>query len=123
MPNDVPSEQPLNLAPVLEVFITDDINMTALVSIGSDVAEQMLGGISSLREHLTAIEPGRYTVGEVKNGDSTFSVKVAALAQDLPMPLRGMRVTQAANGSLVSFVLFAGQNNGGLMPIDFDIVN
>jgi hypothetical protein len=123
MPNDLPSEQPLNLAPVLETFTTDDINMTALVSIGSEVAEQMLEGISSLREHLTGIEPGRYTVGEVKNDDSTFSVKVAALAHDLPAPLRGMRVTQASNGALVSFVLFADQDDGGLMPIDFDIVN
>ena len=123
MPNDLPSEQPLNLAPVLETFTTDDINMTALVSIGSEVAEQMLESISSLREHLMAIEPGRYTVGEVKNDDSIFSVKVAALAHDLPMPLRGMRVTQAINNGLVSFVLFADQDDGGLMPIDFDIVN
>jgi hypothetical protein len=123
MPNDVPSEQPLNLAPILEIFTTDDINMTALVSIGSEVAEQMLEGINNLREHLKTIEPGRYTVGEVKNDDSTFTVKVAALANDLPTALRGMRVTQSSDGTLVSFVLFADQDDGGLVPIDFDIVN
>lgn len=122
MSNDSPSEQPLNLAPVLETFATDNIGMTALVTIGNEIAEQMLDGIDSLREHLAAIEPGRYTVGEVKNHNSTFSVKVAALAHDLPTPLRGIRVTQASDGALVSFALFADQDDGGLMPIDFDIL-
>jgi len=116
-------EQPLNFTPVLETFTTPDIDMAALVSIGSQVSEQMLDGISPLREHLKTIEPGRYTIGEVRNDGTAFSVKIAALNTALPATLRGIRVTHASNNSLVSFALFADQDDGGLMPIDFDIVS
>ena len=55
-----------------------------LVKVGSELAELMLESMSDLREHLQTIEPGRYTVGQVRNGQDLYSVKVAALDADLP---------------------------------------
>ena len=116
------TEDAINLAPVLETFSTEDIGMQALISAGSDLAEQMLEGIPNLRDHLETIDPGRYTVGEVRNGDSSFSVKIAALSDGLPTTFRGMRVTQASSKALLSFALFADQDGGTLLPIDFDVI-
>lgn len=116
-------EQQLNLAPVLEIFSTEHISISALVTVGSEIAEQMLEGVGSLGEHLRTIEPGTYTIGEIKNDATAFTVKIAALAHDLPSTLRGIRVTQASDGALVSFALFADQTHGDMIPMDFDVLN
>ena len=117
------SDQAINLSPVLDTFTTDSIGMTDLIRAGGELAELMLEGITSLREHLQTIEPGRYTVGEVTNDTRRYSVKVAAIAEGLPTPMRGMRVIDADTDTLESFIVFADQDDGGLMPIDFDIVD
>ncbi len=116
------SDQAINLSPVLETFANDGISMSELVKVGSELAELMLESMSDLREHLQTIEPGRYTVGQVRNGQDVYSVKVAALDADLPTAMRGIRVTDGNSHELQSFALFADQADGGTIPIDFDII-
>ena len=117
------SDQAINLSPILETFATDGISMSELVKVGCELTELMLESMADLREHLQTIEPGRYTVGQVRNGQDVYSVKVAALDADLPTAMRGMRVTNAQMDALQSFVLFADQPDGTMMPIDFDIID
>ena len=117
------SDPAINLSPVLETFTTDDIGMRDLVNVGGELAEMMLEGIGSLRDHLQTIEPGRYTVGEVTNETQRYSVKVAAIDEGLPAPMRGIRVINAETNALESFAVFADQDDGGFMPVDFDIID
>ncbi len=117
------SEQAINFSPVLETFTTETISLSDLVTVGGDLAERMLEDIHDLREHLQTIAVGRFTVGEIRNDRSVYLVKVAALDKDLPHVIRGMRVTNSGTDELESFMLFAEQANGQLLPIDFDIIS